>query len=257
MLVGPAWPSPRRGALRLPGVQCLSGSPSPTLLTLQPWCGCSQPWDSAPGKQLPAGPWSRRGRGGCSPGRGTPQCLLSNHLLPPCQEPSAHKQRRAPVRSACLRDKPGQGKHIHLRVSWPETEFRLLAFSWRRLRARHNSPEEPDTGEPAPIPGERCQPQPVRMATAARSCCLRPCWHMAKGPEPGLSPCGSLDMATSRQELGSSPEQKGETPCPASLRPAVPPAPSRAQVKSFQPGRSRNNQSLGDTETEHESRAEI
>lgn len=66
-------------------------------LPLSP-CSCSEPRDSAPGKQLPAGLWAGAGAGS-SPGRGTPQCLLSNHLLPPCQEQSAHKQCRAPVRS--------------------------------------------------------------------------------------------------------------------------------------------------------------
>ena len=78
-------------------------------------CGSSSPFSPCSPGAAAASPgiWPLRsnslpGRGlgragaGCSPGRGTPQCLLSNHLLPLCQEPSTHKQRRAPVRStAC------------------------------------------------------------------------------------------------------------------------------------------------------------
>ena len=91
-------PKQLRGRAALP-----PPSPPAALVQLQPALGLSPP-----GSNSLLGRGLGRAGAGCSPGRGTPQCLLSNHLLPPCQEPSAHKQCRAPVRSTCLRDKPGK-----------------------------------------------------------------------------------------------------------------------------------------------------
>lgn len=100
-------------------------------------------------------PWSRQGRQGQAAARGAPpQCLLSNHLLPRAR--NRERTNRAGLLWEALPARQARrGKHIHLRVSWPEMQFHLLAFSWRRLRAHHNSPGEPDAGEPAAVPGQR------------------------------------------------------------------------------------------------------
>lgn len=68
----------------------------------------------------------------------------------------------------CLRDKPGK-ENTSIFASLGLRRFHLLAFSWRRLSAQHNSPQEPDAWEPAPISGKRCQPRLAQRANAVRS----------------------------------------------------------------------------------------
>lgn len=92
-------------------------------------------------------------------------------------------------------------------------KFHLLAFSWRRLRAHHNSPGEPDAGEPAAIPGER------RCSGLERGA-IRGVEELAvlggaRDGDPGPSPCACGSPTE------CPPEPRPHSPCPEPCAPST------------------------------------